>query len=143
MSIDFNFISDPELQNMAEELDTTFQQGQEESKEGSVEPPNFEPKDEDDFFLQWDDLNKDQPSITTPKCGGLFMAEDNKIIAFVGTELDAKVNVWSYDPQKRTYQINKNTIVKGFTHQKGPDWNGQFRPTTFKDIKRWRTPARS
>ena len=105
MSTDFNFISDPELQTMAEELDTTFQEGQEESKEGSVEPPTFQPEDEDDFFLQWDDLNKDQPSITTPNCGGLFMAEDNKIIAFVGTDPDAKVNVWSYDPQKAKYLI--------------------------------------
>ena len=50
MSTDFNFISDPELQTMAEELETTFLEGQEESKEGSVEPPNFKPEDEDDFF---------------------------------------------------------------------------------------------
>ena len=136
MSTDFNFISDPELQTMAEELEPTFQEGQEESKEGSVEPPNFQPEDEDDFFLQWDDLNKDQPSITTPICGGLFMAEDNKIIAFVGTDPDAKVNVWSYDLQKGTYLINKRNMVAGFTHQKGPVWNRQFRPTTFKDIKK-------
>ena len=82
MPNDFNFISDPELQTMAEQLDTTFQEGQEESKEGSVEPPNFQPEDEDDFSLLWDDLNKGQSSITTPNCGSLFMAEDNKIIAF-------------------------------------------------------------
>ena len=45
MSTDFSFISDPELQNMAEELEPTFHEGQEESKEGSVEPPNFQPED--------------------------------------------------------------------------------------------------
>ena len=132
MFTEFSFISDLELKT---ELDTIFQEGQEESKEGSVEPPNFEAEDEDDF-LKWDDLNKNQPSVTTPNCGGLLMAEDNKIIAFVGADPDAKVNVWSYDPQKETYMINKKTIVKGFTQQKGSGLSCQFCPTLLKDINK-------
>eukprot|EP00957_Ditylum_brightwellii_P075779 5759348-Ditylum_brightwellii.AAC.1 len=54
----------------------------------------------DDGLLEWGNFNKNLPSLTAPKCRGLFLSEDKKVIAFGGTDPDAKVNVWTYDPEK-------------------------------------------
>eukprot|EP00957_Ditylum_brightwellii_P087822 6688022-Ditylum_brightwellii.AAC.1 len=54
----------------------------------------------DDELLEWDDFNKNLPSLTAPKCRGLFLSKDKKVISFVGADPDAKVNVWTYDPVK-------------------------------------------
>eukprot|EP00957_Ditylum_brightwellii_P116982 8922608-Ditylum_brightwellii.AAC.1 len=83
---------------------------EEASESGELDDLDDNLEDEsDDDLLEWGDFNKSLPSLTAPKCGGLFLSEDKKVIAFVGTDPDATVNVWIYDPEKDKYVINKKT----------------------------------
>eukprot|EP00957_Ditylum_brightwellii_P091749 6985787-Ditylum_brightwellii.AAC.1 len=85
---------------------------EEASEPGELDDPDSNLEDEsDDDSVEWDDINKNVPSLTAPKCGGLFLSEDNKVIAFAGTDPDAIVNVWTYDPEKDKYVINKKKII--------------------------------
>jgi len=143
MATDHSLTTDPDILTMTRDLGAMrLTEGEEDLREEASEADELDVQDDnledesDDELLEWDDFNKNVPSLTAPKCGGLFLSEDKKVIAFVGTDPDAKVNVWTYDPEKDKYVINKKTVIKHFTHQKGPVWNGQFRPSSLKDIKK-------
>eukprot|EP00957_Ditylum_brightwellii_P110735 8445009-Ditylum_brightwellii.AAC.1 len=85
---------------------------EEASEPGELNDPDYNLEDEsDDDLVEWDKFNKTLPSLTAPKCGGLFLSEDNKVIAFASTDPDTKANVWTYDPEKDKYVINKKKII--------------------------------
>eukprot|EP00957_Ditylum_brightwellii_P158254 12046006-Ditylum_brightwellii.AAC.1 len=74
--------------------------------------------------------------VTVPKCGGLFKQDDDKVMAFIGTDPDACVNVWSYNQDTKTYQADKSYLNHLWNHKKGPVWEGQFRPSSIKQIQK-------
>eukprot|EP00957_Ditylum_brightwellii_P187902 14307118-Ditylum_brightwellii.AAC.1 len=52
---------------------------EEASESGELDDPDYHLDDEsDDDLVEWDKFNKNLPSLTAPKCGGLFLSEDNK-----------------------------------------------------------------
>ena len=131
--------TDPDILTMAQELEALrLSEAAEDTRQDTLSDDEDidDVEDVDDDFASWDDFNQNLPALTTPKCGGLFLTEDNKVIPFVGTDPDAKVNVWTYDSVKAKYIISKKDIVEGYSHQKGPVWNGQFCPTSLKDTKK-------
>ena len=127
--MDYSFISDPDLRTMARNIE-------EEDITTHLEAEEEDPVSDPDEMVEWDSYNKDSPSDVAPNCGGLFLTDEDKVIAFVGTDPNARVNVWSYDPAKSKYVANKASLVKGYSHQKGPVLNGQFRPSSLKEIKK-------
>eukprot|EP00957_Ditylum_brightwellii_P092636 7054105-Ditylum_brightwellii.AAC.1 len=62
--------------------------------------------------------------------------DDDKIIAFVGTDPDACVNVWSYNHDAKNYQADKSHLNPLWSHKKGPVWAGKFRPSSIKQIQK-------
>eukprot|EP00957_Ditylum_brightwellii_P078005 5928920-Ditylum_brightwellii.AAC.1 len=59
-------------------------EGEEDIREEASEASELDNLDEnmedesDDELLEWDKFNKNLPSLTAPKCGGLFLSEDKK-----------------------------------------------------------------
>eukprot|EP00957_Ditylum_brightwellii_P040571 3071010-Ditylum_brightwellii.AAC.1 len=57
---------------------------EEDPREEVSEPSELDDPDDnleeelDDDLLEWDEFKKYLPSLTAPKCGGLFLSEDNK-----------------------------------------------------------------
>ena len=135
MDPDHSYSINPEIIRMTSHLESEFEAAMEENEAEDVFEETFEANDDDDM-VEWDKFNADHPSETAPDCGGLFLTEDDKVIAFVGTDPDAKVNVWSYDLTKKKYVINKSNQNKKLPHQQGTTWNGQYRPSGLKDIKK-------
>eukprot|EP00957_Ditylum_brightwellii_P200877 15312276-Ditylum_brightwellii.AAC.1 len=89
----------------------------------------------DDGIVTWDDFVSNQSEEIPPKCGGFVFAKDDKILAFVGTDPVAKVNVFSYDPSSKRYTANKRLLNKNFQAVKGPVNNDQYHPVDLKAIK--------
>eukprot|EP00957_Ditylum_brightwellii_P200559 15289905-Ditylum_brightwellii.AAC.1 len=46
----------------------------------------------DDDIVAWDDFVSNQSEEIAPQCGGFILTDDDKLLAFVGTDPDAKVN---------------------------------------------------
>eukprot|EP00957_Ditylum_brightwellii_P126227 9622993-Ditylum_brightwellii.AAC.1 len=46
----------------------------------------------DDDIVTWDDFVSYQSEEITPQCGGFVLTDNDKLLAFVGTNPDAKVN---------------------------------------------------
>ena len=59
----------------------------------------------------------------------------NKLLAFVGTDLDTKVNVFSYDPSTKKYTVDRKLLNKSYQAVKDPVNNGQYCPSDLKAIK--------
>eukprot|EP00957_Ditylum_brightwellii_P106626 8134770-Ditylum_brightwellii.AAC.1 len=55
----------------------------------------------EDDIVTWDDFVSNQSEEIAPQCGGFILTDDNKLLAFVGTDPDAKVDVFSYDPSTK------------------------------------------
>eukprot|EP00957_Ditylum_brightwellii_P140549 10708130-Ditylum_brightwellii.AAC.1 len=57
---------------------------EEDPREEASEPDELDDQDDnledelDDDLLEWNQFNKNLPSLTDPKCGGLFLSEDKK-----------------------------------------------------------------
>eukprot|EP00957_Ditylum_brightwellii_P063444 4816213-Ditylum_brightwellii.AAC.1 len=92
-------------------------------------------EEEDDGIVTWDDFVSNQSGEIPPKCGGFVLTKDDKRLAFVGTDPDAKVNVFSYDPSAKRNAVNKWLLNKNFQAVKDPVNNGQYRLVDFKAIK--------
>jgi hypothetical protein len=82
--------------------------------------------------LSWSDVSGTAPAVTNPKMGGLMKSEDGTIIAFVGTDPDAQVNVFSYDAIEDKYTIDSLLFEPSYPNQQGPVHDGQYRPTGIK-----------
>eukprot|EP00957_Ditylum_brightwellii_P132174 10078406-Ditylum_brightwellii.AAC.1 len=90
-----------------------------------------------DLMVSWEDhAGVKEDLVAVPKCGGLFKQDDDKIIAFVGTDPDACVNVWFYNQDAKNYQTDKNHLNPLLSHKKGTVWTGQFRPSSIKQIQK-------
>ena len=88
-----------------------------------------------DPVVSWEDhVGVKEDLVAVPKCGGLFKQDDDKVIAFVGTDPDACVNVWSYNQDAKNYQADKSHLNPLWSHKKRPVWAGQFRPSSIKQI---------
>ena len=86
-------------------------------------------------LVSWDDFDKtDESFIPVPVCGGIHKLPDGTLTAFVGTDPDSKVNVWSYDQDQKKYIGDRNKLVPSYKNKKGPIWNGQYRPSSLKEI---------
>eukprot|EP00957_Ditylum_brightwellii_P085266 6485065-Ditylum_brightwellii.AAC.1 len=93
--------SEQDIFNMTRDLESLRigEEGEDIEAEATRTDFNVDTGDEvEDDFEDWDEFNRDLPSLTAPKCRGLFLTDDDKVIPFVGTDPDAKVNVWTYDP---------------------------------------------
>eukprot|EP00957_Ditylum_brightwellii_P180074 13717467-Ditylum_brightwellii.AAC.1 len=55
----------------------------------------------DDDIVTWDDFVSNLSEEIAPQCGGFIFTDDDKLLAFGGTDPDAKVNVFSYDPSTK------------------------------------------
>eukprot|EP00957_Ditylum_brightwellii_P009482 715559-Ditylum_brightwellii.AAC.1 len=44
----------------------------------------------DDDIITWDDFISNQSEYIAPQCGGFVLTDDDKLLDFVGTDLDAK-----------------------------------------------------
>eukprot|EP00957_Ditylum_brightwellii_P109566 8356157-Ditylum_brightwellii.AAC.1 len=59
-------------------------EGEEDLREEASEAGELDDQDDnladelDDELLEWDNFNRNIPSLTAPKCGGLFLSEDKK-----------------------------------------------------------------
>eukprot|EP00957_Ditylum_brightwellii_P042326 3204710-Ditylum_brightwellii.AAC.1 len=57
-----------------------------------------------DVMISWEDyVGVKEDLVTVPKCGALSKQDDDKVMAFVGTDPDACVNTWSYNQDTNTY----------------------------------------
>eukprot|EP00957_Ditylum_brightwellii_P011594 876211-Ditylum_brightwellii.AAC.1 len=63
-----------------------------------------------------------------PKCSGLLKQDYKTIMAFVGTDPDAKINIWSYDQDKEKCLVDSRKLEMRWGHKIGLVWSGQFRP---------------
>eukprot|EP00957_Ditylum_brightwellii_P024666 1863532-Ditylum_brightwellii.AAC.1 len=89
----------------------------------------------DDGIVTWDDFVSNQSEEIPPKCGGFVLTKDDMLLTFVGTDPDAKVNVFSYDLSSKGYRVNKRLLNKNFQAVKGPVNNGQYCLVDLKAIK--------
>eukprot|EP00957_Ditylum_brightwellii_P006109 462078-Ditylum_brightwellii.AAC.1 len=46
----------------------------------------------DDDIVTWDELVNNQSEEIVPQCGGFVLTDDDKLLVFVGTDPDTKVN---------------------------------------------------
>eukprot|EP00957_Ditylum_brightwellii_P059445 4512963-Ditylum_brightwellii.AAC.1 len=86
-----------------------------EIQRNTQEPPTMA------LWSSWGDhvgVKDDLAAVT--KCCGPFKQDDGKILAFVGTDLDACVNIWSYNHDTKTYQTDKGHLSFFWNHKKGP-----------------------
>eukprot|EP00957_Ditylum_brightwellii_P102194 7790120-Ditylum_brightwellii.AAC.1 len=74
----------------------------------------------DDDNVTWDDFISNQFEEIAPQCGGFVLTDDDKILAFVGADPDAKVNVFSYDPSTKKYTVDWKLLNKSYQTVKGP-----------------------
>eukprot|EP00957_Ditylum_brightwellii_P073875 5613216-Ditylum_brightwellii.AAC.1 len=51
----------------------------------------------DDDIVTWDDFVSNHSEEIAPQCRDFVLTDDDKLLAFFGTDPDAKVNVFSYD----------------------------------------------
>eukprot|EP00957_Ditylum_brightwellii_P045395 3440792-Ditylum_brightwellii.AAC.2 len=62
-------------------------------------------------MVYWEDhTGVKEVLVTVPKCGVLFKQDDDKVMAFVGTDPNACVNIWSYNQDTKTYQADKSHL---------------------------------
>eukprot|EP00957_Ditylum_brightwellii_P086671 6595374-Ditylum_brightwellii.AAC.1 len=67
---------DLEAMRLTEEGEDTREEA---SAAGELDDLDYNLEDElDDDLVEWDKVNKNLLSLTAPKCGGLFLSEDNK-----------------------------------------------------------------
>eukprot|EP00957_Ditylum_brightwellii_P121399 9258279-Ditylum_brightwellii.AAC.1 len=85
----------------------------------------------DDDIVTWDDFVSNQSEKIALQCGGFVLTDNDKLLAFVGTDPDAKVNVFSYDSSTKKYTVDR----KIYQAVKGPVNNGQYCPADLKAIK--------
>eukprot|EP00957_Ditylum_brightwellii_P158628 12073891-Ditylum_brightwellii.AAC.1 len=89
----------------------------------------------DDAIVTWDDFVSNQSKEIAPQCGGFVLTDDDKHLAFVGTDPDAKVNVFLYDPSTKKYTVDRTLLKKSYQVVKGPVNNSQHCPADLKAIK--------
>eukprot|EP00957_Ditylum_brightwellii_P115597 8816896-Ditylum_brightwellii.AAC.1 len=89
----------------------------------------------DDGIVIWDNFVSNQCEEILPKCGGVILTDDNKLLPFVGTDPDAKVNVFSYNPSSKKYTVNKRILKTNLQDVKGPVNNGQYCQVDLEAIK--------
>eukprot|EP00957_Ditylum_brightwellii_P070310 5341411-Ditylum_brightwellii.AAC.1 len=94
-----------------------------------------EPSSTNDDIDTWDDFVSNQSEEIVTQCGGFVLNDDDKILAFVGTDPDAKVNVFSYDPSTKKHTVDRKLLNKSYQAVKGPVNNGQYHPADLKAIK--------
>ena len=81
--------------------------------------------------ILWSSLSSVGPSTISPLCGGLFKEDSGTITAFVGSDPDSKVNLFSWDSSLDDWVCLGLYQPKG-PNNKGPVHQGQFRPTNLK-----------
>jgi hypothetical protein len=69
---------------------------------------------------------------TSPKVGELVKSEDGTVIAFVGTDPDAQVNVFAYNATDDKYTIDSLAYEPSYPNQQGPVHDEQYCPTGIK-----------
>eukprot|EP00957_Ditylum_brightwellii_P150960 11494672-Ditylum_brightwellii.AAC.1 len=67
---------DLEAMRLTEEEEDTREEASE-AEELNDKDSSLEDESDDDL-VEWDKFNINLPSLTAPKCGGLFLSEDNK-----------------------------------------------------------------
>eukprot|EP00957_Ditylum_brightwellii_P169657 12913226-Ditylum_brightwellii.AAC.1 len=68
----------------------------------------------DDDIVTWDDCVSNQSEEISPQCGGFVLTDDDKLLAFVRTDLDATVNVFSYDLSTKKYTVDRKLLNKNY-----------------------------
>eukprot|EP00957_Ditylum_brightwellii_P021482 1620484-Ditylum_brightwellii.AAC.1 len=83
MATDHSLTTDPDILTMTRELgamrltEEEKDPREEASDAGELYDLDDNLEDElDDELLEWDNFNKNVPSLIAPKCGGLFLSED-------------------------------------------------------------------
>eukprot|EP00957_Ditylum_brightwellii_P189673 14438124-Ditylum_brightwellii.AAC.1 len=89
----------------------------------------------DDDIVTWDDFVSNQYEEIAPQCGGFVLTYDDKLLVFVETDPDAKVNVFSYNLSTKKYTVDMKLLSKSYQAVKGPVNNGQYHPANLKAIK--------
>ena len=79
----------------------------------------------DDDIVTWDEFVRNQSEEITTQCGGFVLTDYDKLLAFVGTDPDARVNIFSYDPSTKKYTVERKLLNKSYQAIKGPVNNGQ------------------
>jgi hypothetical protein len=82
--------------------------------------------------LDWDAVATTAQGVNTPITGGLVKAEDGTIIAYVGTDPDSQVNVFTWDVIDNKWTIETTIYNKAYPNQQGPVHDGQYRPRGIK-----------
>eukprot|EP00957_Ditylum_brightwellii_P155361 11826271-Ditylum_brightwellii.AAC.1 len=85
MATDHSLTTDPDISTMTRDLEAMrLTEGEEDLTEEASEADEQDDQgdnlenESDDELLEWDKFNKNGPSLTAPKCGGLFLSEDKK-----------------------------------------------------------------
>ena len=70
--------------------------------------------------ITWSSLAIQSTGTPVPEVGGLYKDPEGKIIPFVGTNSDAKVNVFSYNESLQDWECDVTIFHHLFTNKQGP-----------------------
>eukprot|EP00957_Ditylum_brightwellii_P098956 7538399-Ditylum_brightwellii.AAC.1 len=70
----------------------------------------------DNDIVTWDDFVRNQSEEIVPQCGGFVFIDNDKLLAFVGTDPDPepKVNIFLYDPSTKKYTVDRKLLNKSY-----------------------------